>query len=208
MPVPKTIFKKLSVLRIGQHEWATIMIILHKTYGEERRIAKLSIENFVEHTNIKPPHVIRALHNLEEKNIIKRHKIDRLITEYWLQQDPSKWRSDLTIQLPNEVIKEHEDSFKEWIERYPGPLIGLEDARIMYLNILANGNKASDIDDSLTGYGNLKKAFALTTNKPLTKFNYMYPVNFLRKWQDFLAYKDGKAIARLLDPEKYVGGRK
>ena len=207
MPIPKTVFKKLSMLRVGSHEMVTLMIILHETYGKERRIAKLSIESFAEHTNIKPPHIVRALSKLEEKNIIKRNKIDRFITEYWLQQDSSIWRSDLTIQLPDEVIATHEESFKAWIARYPGPHIGLEDARLMYLNILSNGHKASEIDDALTGYGNLKKAFALTTNKKLTPFNYMYPINFLRKWQDFLDYKDGKAIARLLDPEKYVGER-
>ncbi len=207
MPIPKTVFKKLSRLRVGSHEMVVLLIVLHKTYGEDRRIAKLSIENFVEHTNIKPPHIIRALHKLEEKNIIKRQKIDRFITEYWLQQDSSRWRSDLTIQLPDEVIAKHEVSFKAWIARYPGPHIGIEDARLMYLNILSNGHKASEINDALTGYGNLKKVYAGMFNKKLNRFDYMYPTNFLKKWEDFLVYKDRKEIDRIIDPEKYVGER-
>lgn len=205
MPIPKTIFKKLSVLRLSAYEWAVLMIILSNTYGEDCRITKMTIEDFTDHTNIKPPHVIRALSNLEERNVIKREKLNRFNSKYWLQQDSSKWRSILSIQLPEGVTKEHEESFRKWFARYPGPQIYEEDTRALYMTIISNGHKPSDIDDALTGYGNLKKAFALTTNRKLTQFNYMYPTNFLRKWQDFIVYKDGKAIARLLEPEKYVG---
>lgn len=207
MPIPKTIFRKLSALRLSPYEWACLMVVLSKTYGEERRIAKLKIEDFTGHTNIKPPHIIRALSNLEERNVIRREKLDRFKTKYWLQQDSSKWRSILSIQLPKGVTKEHEEAFRKWFSRYPGPQIYKEDCRALYMTIISNGHKPSDINDALTGYGNLKRAFALTANKKLTQFNYMYPTNFLKKWQDFLVYKNGKAIAKLLDPEKYVGER-
>lgn len=192
--IPEKIFEALSRLVMGAKEWRILMIILSRTFGSKKSSAEVSLDDFVEATKIKKPHVSHATSNLMDRNLLNRtqyyDKKEGLISIYSLQQDSSRWRSILSIKLPNGLKEQYNEDFEKFFERYPNPIYE-EDTRILYLNLMSDGVKPSEIEDALTGYikNNLYRCEKF--NQDPDDLLLMYPTNFLRndKWRDFLKFK-------------------
>lgn len=192
--IPEKIFEALSRLVMGAKEWRILMIILSRTFGSKESTATISLDNFVEVTKIKKPHVCHAISNLEDRNLINKtsyqDKKEGLISVYSLQQDSSRWRSILSIKLPNGLKEQYNEDFEKFFKRYPNQIYE-EDTKIIYLNLMSDGVKPSEIEEALTGLININLYRADKMNKDPDKLMIMYPTNFLRNdtWKQFTRYK-------------------
>ena len=187
--IPEKIFEALSRLVMGAKEWRILMIILSRTFGSEESSAALSLDEFVEATKIKKPHVCHAISNLEERNLINKTSF-KTTTIYSLQEDSSRWRSILSIKLPNGLKEQYDEDFKKFFERYPNQIYE-EDTRILYLNLMSDGVKPSELEGALTGLIKINLYRAEKMNKEPDELMIMYPTNFLRndKWKEYIRYK-------------------
>jgi len=176
-------------LVMGAKEWRILMIILSRTFGSEESSAALSLDEFVEATKIKKPHVCHAISNLEERNLINKTSF-KTTTIYSLQEDSSRWRSILSIKLPNGLKEQYDEDFKKFFERYPNQIYE-EDTRILYLNLMSDGVKPSELEGALTGLIKINLYRAEKMNKEPDELMIMYPTNFLRndKWKEYIRYK-------------------
>jgi len=187
--IPEKIFEALSRLVMGAKEWRILMIIMSRTFGAKESSAAVSLDEFVEATKIKKPHVCHAISNLEDRNVINKTSF-KTTTIYSLQQDSSRWRSILSIKLPNGLKEQYNEDFEKFFERYPNPIYE-EDTRILYLNLMSDGVKPSEIEGALTGLIKINLYRAEKMNKEPDELMIMYPTNFLRndKWKEFIRYK-------------------
>jgi len=187
--IPEKIFEALSRLVMGAKEWRILMIILSRTFGSEESSVALSLDDFVEVTKIKKPHVSHAISNLEDRNVINKTSF-KTTTIYSLQQDSSRWRSILSIKLPDGLKEQYNDDFEKFFERYPNKIYK-EDTRIIYLNLMSDGVKPSEIEGALTGLIKINLYRSEKMNKDPDELMIMYPTNFLRndKWKEFIRYK-------------------
>lgn len=187
--IPGRIFEALSRLVMGAKEWRILMIILSKTFGSEESSAAVTLDEFVESTKIKKPHVCHAISNLEERNVINKTSF-KTTTVYSLQQDDSRWRSILSIKLPNGLKEQYNEDFEKFFDRYPNQIYK-EDTRIIYLNLMSDGTKPSEIEGALTGLIKINLYRAEKMNKDPDELLIMYPTNFLRndKWKEYIRYK-------------------
>jgi len=187
--IPEKIFEALSRLVMGAKEWRVLMIILSRTFGSGESSAAVSLDDFVEATKIKKPHVCHAISNLEDRNVINKTSF-KTTTIYSLQQDSSRWRSILSIKLPNGLKEQYNEDFEKFFERYPNQIYE-EDTRIIYLNLMSDGVKPSEIEGALTGLIKINLYRAKKMNKDPDELMIMYPTNFLRndRWKEFIRYK-------------------
>jgi len=186
--IPEKIFEALSRLVMGAKEWRILMIILSRTFGSEESSAAISLDEFVEATKIKKPHVCHAISNLEDRNVINKTSF-KTTTIYSLQQDSSRWRSILSIKLPNGLKEQYNEDFEKFFERYPNQIYK-EDTRIIYLNLMSDGVKPSEIEGALTGLIKVNLYRSKKMNKDPDELMIMYPTNFLRndRWKEFIRY--------------------
>lgn len=186
--IPEKIFEALSRLVMGAKEWRILMIIMSKTFGSGESSAAITLDDFVEATKIKKPHVCHAISNLEDRNVINKTSF-KTTTIYSLQQDSSRWRSILSIKLPNGLKEQYDEDFEKFFERYPNQIYK-EDTRIIYLNLMSDGVKPSEIEDALTGYIKSNLYRCEKFNKDPDKLLMMYPTNFLRNdtWKEHIRY--------------------
>lgn len=187
--IPEKIFEALSRLVMGAKEWRILMIIMSRTFGSEESSAAVSLDEFVEATKIKKPHVCHAISNLEDRNVINKTSF-KTTTIYSLQQDSSRWRSILSIKLPNGLKEQYNEDFEKFFERYPNQIYK-EDTRIIYLNLMSDGVKPSEIEGALTGLIKINLYRSEKMNKDPDELMIMYPTNFLRndKWKEYIRYK-------------------
>lgn len=187
--IPEKIFEALSRLVMGAKEWRILMVILSRTFGSEESSTAISLDGFVEATKIKKPHVCHAISNLEERNLINKTSL-KTTTIYSLQQDSSRWRSILSIKLPDGLKEQYSEDFEKFWERYPNQIYK-EDTRIIYLNLISNGVKPSELEGALTGLIKINLYRSEKMNKDPDEFMIMYPTNFLRneRWKEFIRYK-------------------
>jgi len=173
------------------------MVILSKTYGEEKNRASISLDDFQEITTIKKSHISRSLALLEERNVIRISSY-RSTSTYGMQKDAAKWRSYISIKMPDDVKAKHEKGFEKWFERYPLQ-IHKEDAKVMYLNLIHDGESPENLEDALTGYIRFELARAARLNKEPDEWTCMFPTTFLRsgKYEEYVQFKDLKKKARL-----------
>ncbi|TET24498.1 MAG: hypothetical protein E3J76_02805, partial [Candidatus Aminicenantes bacterium] len=87
--IPEKIFEALSRLVMGSKEWRILMIILSRTFGSNESSAAVTLDEFVELTKIKKPHVCHAISNLEDRNVINKTSF-KTTTIYSLQLDSSR----------------------------------------------------------------------------------------------------------------------
>jgi len=186
--IPEKIFGALSRLVMGAKEWRILMVILSATFGSKKKSAVISLDNFVEATKIKKPHVCHAISNLEERNVINKTTF-KATTVYSLQEESDLWRSIISIKLPNGLKEQYNGDFEKFYDRYPNQIYK-EDTRIIYLNLISDGIKPSALEDALTGYikNNLYRCEKF--NQDPDELLLMYPTNFLRndKWKEFSKY--------------------
>jgi phage replication O-like protein O len=83
---------------IAYYEMKCLHFILRKTYGWQKKEDRISLSQFVEGTNIKRPHVCRALKRLLAGNFITQSGNHKSVT-YSFQKNYKEWKS-----LPNRVI--------------------------------------------------------------------------------------------------------
>ena len=187
--IPEKIFEALSRLVMGAKEWRILMIIMSRTFGSKENSAAISLDEFVEATKIKKPHVCHAISNLEDRNVINKTSFKNT-TIYSLQQDSSRWRSILSIKLPNGLKEQYSEDFEKFFDRYPNQIYK-EDTRILYLNLMSDGIKPSEIEDGLTGYIKSNLYRCEKFNRDPDELLLMYPTNFLRndKWKEHIRYK-------------------
>lgn len=187
--IPEKIFEALSRLVMGAKEWRILMIILSRTFGSGESSAAVTLDEFVELTKIKKPHVCHAISNLEDRNVINKTSF-KSTTIYSLQEDSSRWRSILSIKLPNGLKEQYNEDFEKFYDRYPNPIYE-EDTRIIYLNLMSDGVKPSEIEGALTGLIKINLYRAEKMNKDPDELMIMYPTNFLRndRWKEFIRYK-------------------
>ncbi len=79
-----------------------LLLILRKTYGFNKKQDSISLSQFQEHTGISRRNVVRALKQLQSKNIIKAQKggvkNDTILTsKYMFNKDYSTWKSGVII---------------------------------------------------------------------------------------------------------------
>lgn len=188
--IPEKIFEALSRLVMGAKEWRILMIILSRTFGSSEKSAALNLDDFVAVTKIKKPHVSHAISNLEDRNVINKTSF-KGTTIYSLQEDSLRWRSILSIKLPNGLKEQYNEDFEKFFERYPNQIYK-EDTRIIYLNLMSDGVKPSEIEGALTGYIKNNLYRCKKFNQDPDELLLMYPTNFLRndKWKEFIRFKD------------------
>ena len=192
--IPEKIFEALSRLVMGAKEWRILMIILSRTFGSEKDSAAVNLDEFVEATKIKKPHVSHAISNLLDRNLVNRtsyqDKKEGLVSIYSLQQDSSRWRSILSIKLPNGLKEQYNEDFEKFFDRYPNQIYK-EDTRIIYLNLMSDGIKPSEIEDALTGYIKSNLYRCEKFHQDPDELLLMYPTNFLRndKWKEHIRFK-------------------
>jgi len=187
--IPEKIFEALAKLVMGAKEWRILMIILSRTFGSKKNSVAVSLDEFVEATKIKKPHVCHAISNLEERNLINKTSY-KTTTVYSLQEDSSRWRSILSIKLPNGLKEQYNEDFERFFERYPNQIYK-EDTRILYLNLMSNGNKPAEIEGALTGLIKINIYRAEKMKQDPDELMIMYPTTFLRndKWKEYIRYK-------------------
>ena len=204
MAITEKLFDALSKLNLSGYEWRILMVILARTYGNGKKSCSLTLDYFVEKTKIKKPHVCNALSSIEERNVINVISI-RSIKSYSLQEDSSKWRSDLSIKLSSEDLEKYNNSFDEWFRHYPNQIYE-EDSRILYLNLISDGVKPEELNDAVLGLVNERNYRSKKMNQDFDKFFCPYPTTFLKnnKWRGYLQYKN-MDWRKAADPETYVG---
>ena len=106
--IPEKIFGALSRLVMGAKEWRILMVILSATFGSKKKSAVISLDNFVEATKIKKPHVCHAISNLEERNVINKTTF-KATTVYSLQEESQALQTGVenTIDLILRVVHSH-----------------------------------------------------------------------------------------------------
>jgi len=187
--IPEKIFEALSRLVMGAKEWRILMIILSRTFGSGKASVAISLDEFVEATKIKKPHVCHAISNLEDRNVINKTSY-KTTTIYSLQEDSLRWRSILSIKLPNGLKEQYDEDFEKFYDRYPNQIYK-EDTRIIYLNLMSDGVKPSEIEGALTGYIKSNLYRSEKFNRDPDELLLMYPTNFLRneRWKEFIRFK-------------------
>lgn len=197
MAIPDKLFDALSMLNLSSYEYRILMVILARTYGNGKKSCSLKLAYFVEKTKIKKPHACHALSALEERNVLDVISIGN-IKSYSLQDDFSKWRSDLSIKLIGKEIEKYNKDFNKWFKHYPIQVYE-EDARIVYLNLISNGEKPSVLWDALMGYIKFNLARCRELNKDPQPLTCRYPTNFLKNgvYKEFLKYTSLKVGPKL-----------
>jgi len=173
------------------------MVILSKTYGEDKNRASISLDDFVKLTNLKKSHISRSLSMLEERSVITISSY-KSTSNYAIQKKPDTWRSYIYIKMPDEVKKKHEKAFDKWYELYPLQ-IQKEDTKVIYLNFIADGETPDRLWDGLVGYLKFEARRCERIGKDPDPMTLMFPTNFLKsgKWEEYIRFKDLKREPRL-----------
>ena len=190
MEIPSKIIDGLTDLILSGYEWRLVLVIIQKTYAEEKEWAEISLDDFARKTKIKKPHLSRELSRLQERSVVRK----RIVSGNWtwkLNPDTESWRSFLAVKMPNSIPKRTEIAWEKWIARYPNP-IHVEDAKAMYVSlVMQNGSMVEKLDDCLDGYIKMKKHQDIKYNRDPDPLMCMYPTTFLRdkKYEAFERFK-------------------
>lgn len=173
------------------------MVILSKTYGEDKNRAAISLDDFVSLTAMKKSHISRSLSLLEERDVITISSY-RSINTYGIQKQPEKWRSYIYIKMPDDVKVKHEKAFEKWYALYPLK-IQKEDTKAIYLNLISDGEDPKRLEDGLVGYLKFELRRCEHLGKEPNPMTLMFPTNFLKsgKWEEYIEFKDLKRAPRL-----------
>lgn len=95
------IMDALVALKMSSSEIRVVIFIIRKTYGFSKKEDWIALSQFVAGTNIKKPHVCRALRMLRERNMITKGG-NAASPLYGLQKDYDKW-----VDLPGEKKSHH-----------------------------------------------------------------------------------------------------
>ena len=190
MEIPEQIVDGLTDLIMSGYEWRLILVIVQRTYGENKETAKISLDDFYRKTKIKKPHVSRALHTLQERNVVRKRIINGEMT-WWINPQTETWRSYLDFKVPNHVPKKIEIAWERWINRYPNQ-IHIEDAKALYVNlVMQNGSMIEKLEDCLDGYIKMKRHQDAKYNRDPDPLMCMYPTTFLKdkRYESFEKFK-------------------
>lgn len=78
-------------LQLSGNQWRLLWVIFRQTYGWHKKAARISISYFERKTGMKRRHVVRALNDMTERNIITKNDTS-FITTYGFQKDYTKWQ--------------------------------------------------------------------------------------------------------------------
>lgn len=171
------------------------MVILMMTYGFGKRTRAITLDDFVEMTGIKKPHISRAISMLVMRNVINRMAYKGIVT-FSIQENADEWRSiinmgeDKAKSVPEKVRLD----FDVWFLKYPIE-IKRADAEAMYCELIMSGEAtAKDLDDALRGYAQFEKFRAMKFGRDVDPWTCLYPTTFLGndRWKDYLEYADVK----------------
>jgi phage replication O-like protein O len=90
--IANEILEALAKVNLSAYETRTLLALLRKTYGFQKKEDRISVSQFQKITGLKRQHQSRALKELEERQIITRIG-DGFINNYLFQKDFSKWRT-------------------------------------------------------------------------------------------------------------------
>jgi len=109
--IANDIVEALSKQTISPDEWKTMLVILRKTYGWNKKEDWISLSQFCESTGMRKPHVCRSLSKLLQRGIITRsgNGITRIGNEwgstYGFEKDFEKWNPlPKQVTLPKQVM--------------------------------------------------------------------------------------------------------
>jgi len=194
MDIPKKIISDLTTQNMGSYEWRIVMVILIMTYGSGKKSRSIALDDFVQMTGIKKPHVSRALSMLSVRNIVNRMTY-RSVATYSIQEDADKWRSIINIGTRIKSIPEKiKVDFDMWFTNYPIE-INRADAEAMYCELIMSGEAtAKDLDDALRGYAQFTRFRAIKFGRDADPWMCIFPTTFLKnnKWREYLEYADVK----------------
>jgi phage replication O-like protein O len=109
--IANKIVEAISKQIISPDEWRVLFVILRKTYGWNKKEDWISLSQFCQATNMRKPHVCRAVSKLIKRNIITRigNAITRIGNEwgsnYQFQKDYEEWKPlPKSVTLPKQVM--------------------------------------------------------------------------------------------------------
>jgi len=101
-PVANELVEALCRVNLSGYEGRVIWALIRKTYGWHKTCDVISFSQFERLTNLDRRHIARALSQLEQHNMITRHRVGQKVS-YAVQKDYDQWSP-----LPIEATVRHE----------------------------------------------------------------------------------------------------
>jgi len=190
MQIPDDTYDAILKMFLSNYETRIMLMIIRKI-GNGKSSAVISLDEFVDATKIKPAHVCHSLVKLKERNIVSEMSFGSM-TSYGINSSTT-WRSNITMKLTQDQVEKYEKNFKEFWNDYPLKMFEA-DARVLYMNLMADGVLPKELDDAEEGMIRLYVNRAKKTLDQLDETMFPYPTNFLKrdKWRDYLQYRNLK----------------
>lgn len=77
-------------LQLSGNQWRVLWVIVRQTYGWKKKADRISISFFEKRTGLKRRHIVRALKDMVEREIIAKNDTT-FISTYGFQKDYLKW---------------------------------------------------------------------------------------------------------------------
>lgn len=93
------IAEALYHLQLSGNQWRLLWVILRQTWGWHKKYDRISITSFERQTGLKRRHIVRAINDMVNRNIVTKNDTNR-ITSYGFNKHYDKWLSLPKMTVP------------------------------------------------------------------------------------------------------------